>query len=52
MSVAQGQSFVNGAKGESLPGSQRVVANASHWWLQYSEDESLPGCNVPVCTWA
>jgi hypothetical protein len=50
--LAQGGQFVgaNGPKGESLPGSQRVVANASHWWLQNSEDEPLPGCNVPVYT--
>jgi hypothetical protein len=38
----------NAVVGESVPGSQRVVANASHWWLQHGEDEPLPGCSVPV----
>ena len=38
----------NAVVGESVPGSQRVIANASHWWLQHGEDEPLPGCSVPV----
>ena len=47
--VSQGQ-FVGagGAKGESIPGSQKVVSNASHWWLQHTEEERLPNCVVPV----
>jgi hypothetical protein len=47
--VSQGQ-FVGagGAKGESIPGSQKVVSNASHWWLQHTEEEPLPNCVVPV----
>ncbi len=38
-----------GVVGESVPGTQRVVANASHWWLQHGEDEPLPR-PVPVRT--
>ena len=47
--MSQGQ-FVgaNGAKGESIPGSQKVVSNSSHWWLQHTEEEALPNCVVPV----
>ena len=34
--------------GESVPGSQRAVQTAQHWWVGYPEDEPLPGCNIPV----
>jgi len=43
----QGQ-LGGGQIGESVVGSQRVVQNASHWWVQHPEDEPLPGCNIPV----
>jgi len=48
--IPQQGSFVgpNGPKGESIGGSQRVVADSSHWWLNHNEEEPLPNCNVPV----
>ena len=53
--VSQGQ-FVGpgGAKGESIPGSQKVIDNADAlpyrgWWLGYTDQEKpLPNCIVPV----
>jgi hypothetical protein len=42
------QPMGGGQVGESIAGSQRVVQNASHWWVQHPEDEPLPGCNIPV----
>ena len=52
--IPQGWSGQNGPKGESIGGSQRVVADSSHWWLNHHEEEPLPNCNVPVryCTLA
>lgn len=46
--IPQGFSGQNGPKGESIGGSQRVVADSSHWWLNHHEEEPLPNCNVPA----
>ena len=48
--IPQGGSTQMNKMGESVPGSQRAVQTAQHWWVGYPEDEPLPGCNIPVST--
>ena len=48
--IPQGGSVQMNKMGESVPGSQRAVQTAQHWWVGYPEDEPLPGCNIPVST--
>jgi hypothetical protein len=45
--IPQGGSVQMNKMGESVPGSQRAVQTAQHWWVGYPEDEPLPGCNIP-----
>ena len=48
--IPQGGSTQMNKMGESVPGSQRAVQTAQHWWVGSPEDEPLPGCNIPVST--